>query len=303
MNAPPLASLNLNSLVALDALLTECNVTRAARRVRITQPAMSQTLARLRELFDDPLLVRQDRGLVRTPRAEAMLHPLAEALQSVERAIQLGMGFDPATSKRVFRVAMTDLHATTTLPGLLASVSKSAPEVGIQAEAMSMSSYSDRIGSGEVDLAVGFLLRTTDVLAVETLMVDDYVCLVRKGHPLAKKKRITMSEFAKQRHVANTPAGYVPRAMSAAGSALGVSRIRASLPYLLPVPSMVRNSDLVATVPKRLLTAPVDLTGLVALEPPEELPQVAHSMWWHPRFDRDPAHRWLRERVREGFRA
>ena len=86
MGQPNLASLNLNALVALDALLTECNVTRAAKRVRITQPAMSQTLARLRELFDDPLLVRKGRGMVRTPRADAMVAPLSEALQAVERA-------------------------------------------------------------------------------------------------------------------------------------------------------------------------------------------------------------------------
>ena len=102
MESARLTNLNLNLLVALDALLSERNVTHAARRVGITQPAMSQTLARLRELFADPLLVRRGRSMVLTPRAEAMLVPLSDALLSVERAVQLGMGFDVATSTRIF---------------------------------------------------------------------------------------------------------------------------------------------------------------------------------------------------------
>ncbi len=302
MRSPPLHGLNLNTLVALDALLTECSVTRAARRIRITQPAMSQNLARLRELFEDPLLVRKGRAMVRTPRAEAMLLPLTEALRSVERAVHLGMGFDPATSTRVFRVAMTDLHLTSILPGMLRTLGGAAPEVRLQAEAMSMTGFSERIASGEIDLAVGFLLRATDGIATETLLTDEFVCLVRRGHPLARKKRIGLDEFKKQRHLANTPVGYVPQAMAGADRGFGgASRIRASLPYLLGVPAMVRHTDLVATVPRRLLRAPVDLEGIVVLEPPDELPKVAHSMWWHPRFDRDPAHQWLRGLVRAGF--
>lgn len=302
MNPPHLAGLNLNALVALDALLTECNVTNAARRIRITQPAMSQTLARLRELFDDPLLVRKGRGMVRTPRAEAMLQPLSEALQSVERAVQLGMGFDPATSKRIFRISMTDVHMTAVLPGVLRIIGESAPDVRIQAEPMSMHGLSERIGSGEIDLAVGFLLRSTEGLRAENLFTDEYVCLVRRGHPLARRKRVRIEDYAKHHHVANSPVGFVPRAL--AGVRLGVSspsRIRVSLPYMLGVPSMVRGTDLVATVPRRALVPPIDLEGLVVLAAPVEFPSVSHSMWWHPRFDRDPAHLWFRQLVREQF--
>lgn len=299
---PPLHGLNLNTLVALDALLTECNVTRAARRIRITQPAMSQNLARLRELFEDPLLVRKGRAMIRTPRAEAMMQPLSEALRAVDRAVQLGMGFEPATSSRVFQVAMTDLHLTTILPQMLRTLGETAPEVRVQAEAMSMTGFSERIASGEIDLAVGFLLRETENVATETLLVDEFVCLVRRGHPLARKKRVALEEFKKHRHVANTPVGYVPQAMAGPSRGLGTaSRIRASLPYLLGVPAMVRHTDLVATVPRRLLGAPIDLADVVVLEPPDEMPGVVHSMWWHPRFDRDPAHQWLRGLVRAAF--
>ncbi len=302
MNPPHLAGLNLNALVALDALLTECNVTKAARRVKITQPAMSQALARLRELFDDPLLVRKGRTMVRTPRAEAMLVPLSEALEAVERAVQLGMGFDPATSKRIFRVAMTDLHLTAILPGLLRVILERAPEVRVQADPMNLSGLSERLASGEIDIAVGFLLSSTQGLRTEALLVDDYVCIVRRGHPLARRKRLEIADFARHRHVANTPAGYVPRDLTATGFGFGASsRIKATLPYLLGVPAVVRSTDLVATLPRRVLSPPMDLDGIVTLEAPSELPKVVHSMWWHPRFDRDPAHQWLRELTRDQF--
>lgn len=300
MSPPPLHSLNLNSLVALDALLSECNVTHAAKRVGITQPAMSQALARLRELFDDPLLVRTGRGLVRTPRGDAMLGPLSEALLAVERAVQLGMGFEPKTSSRVFRIAMTDLHLTMILPGLLRIVEESAPEVRVQAEPMSTTGLANKISSGEIDLAIGFLLRSTAGLRAEKILEDDFVCLVRRGHPLARRKRIELRDYAKHRHLANTPVGFVPRNLSSTPMGTGsVTRIRASLPYLLALPSVVRSTNLVATVPRRLLAIPLDLDGIATVEAPTELPPVEHSMWWHPRFDRDPAHLWLRDQVRK----
>jgi DNA-binding transcriptional LysR family regulator len=304
MTTPLLHGLNLNSLVALDALLTERNVTRAARRTGITQPAMSQTLARLRELFDDPLLVRSGRGLKRTPRAEAMLEPLADALQAVERAVQLGLKFDPATSRRIFRVAMTDLHLALTLPSLLRTIETQAPGVRLEAEPLSLPDLMARITDGEIDVALGFLLRAPERIHSETLFTDDFVCLVRHGHPLARRKRVSIADYARHHHLANTPVRFVPQAMS--DRAYGFTSregIRASLPYLLTVPAIVRSTDLVATVPRRVLDAPIDFDGVVVLEAPSELPPVEHSIWWHPRFDRDPAHAWLRELAMRAARA
>ena len=303
MSPPPsLAALNLNALVALDALLSERNVTKAARRLKITQPAMSQALARLRTLFDDPLLVRRGRDMVRTPRADAMLRPLAEALEAVERVVQLGMAFDPATSTRIFRVGMTDAHLTAILPGVLRVIASRAPEVRVQAEPMALSGLADRIASGEIDLAVGFLLSSTEGLRTEALLVDKFACVVRRGHPLARRKRLAMKEYAKHRHLANTPVLFAPQSLAGSGFGMGsTTRIRASLPYLLALPALVRSTDLIATVPSHLLAPPMDLDGLVTLGAPEELPPVEHTMWWHPRFDRDPAHQWLRALVRDQF--
>jgi DNA-binding transcriptional LysR family regulator len=297
-----LSGLKLNALVALDALLTECSVTRAARRARLTQSAMSQTLARLRELFGDPLLVRRGRAYVRTPRAEAMVGPLAEAIAAVERAVQIGMSFDPTRAKRTFRVAMTDLHAAIVLPPLLRAIAREAPDVRLQAEAMAMSGVSDRIVAGEIDLAIGFALGARERLHSEALFEDDFVLLVRRGHALTRRRRVRLEDYAKHDHLANTPVGFVPRAMSGAASPLGEeTRIRSSLPYLLPLAALVRATDLVATVPRRLLGARVSLDGIAVIEAPPEMPKVTHAMWWHARSDRDAAHAWLRDGVRSAF--
>lgn len=295
-----LHGLQLNALVALDALLSERSVTRAARRIGVTQPAMSQTLARLRELFDDPLLVQSGRVMKLTPRADAMMVPLSEALQGVERAVQLGLRFEPKTSRRVFRVAMTDLHVALTLPPLLRALERQAPGVRVQAEVISLPDLTERITDGEIDLALGFLLRPPERIHRETLFLDEYVCLVRQGHRLARRKRLTLEDYGDHQHLANTPVSFVPRTM--AGSSYGFGGregIRASLPYLLAVPAIVRSTDLVATAPRRLLEAPVSFEGVVVVEAPRELPKVEHSIWWHPRFDGDPAHTWLREQLRE----
>lgn len=300
MDSTRLTGLNLNLLVALDALLSERNVTRAARRVGITQPAMSQTLARLRELFSDPLLVRRGRGMVLTPRAEAMLVPLSDALLSVERAVQLGMGFDAATSTRIFSVALPDLSVTVMLSPLLRLIGQQAPGVRVQVEPLSISRLSDRLASGGIDLVLAAHLGSSEGLRRETLLTDDYVCLVRRGHPLARRKRVRIDDYAAHGHLAYTPVGFVPPPISEAVPGFAsTSGIRASVPYLLALPEVVRSTDLVATVPRRLLSAPINLSGVVTLEAPRELPAVVDSLWWHPRFDSDPAHQWLRERVRE----
>lgn len=303
MESTRLTGLNLNVLVALDALLSERNVTRAARRVGITQPAMSQTLARLRDLFSDPLLVRRGRSMVLTPRAEAMLVPLSDALLSVQRAVQLGMGFDAETSTRIFSVALPDLGVTVMLPALLRLLSDRAPGVRIQVEPLSISRLSEKLASGEIDLVLSVHLSSSEGLRQETLLTDDYVCLVRRGHPLARRKRVRIDDYAAHGHLAYTPIGFVPRPMSEAVPGLAsTSGIRASIPYLLALPEVVRTTDLVATVPRRLLSAPIDLQDVVTLEAPSELPAVVESLWWHPRFDADPAHQWLRKQVHEALR-
>ena len=210
------------------------------------------------------------------------------------------MGFDAATSTRIFNVALPDLSVTLMLPSLLRLVGEHAPGVRIQVEPLSISRLSHRLASGEIDLVFSVHVGSSEGLRRETLLTDDYVCLVRRGHSLARRKRLRIDDYAAHDHLAYTPIGFVPRPMSEAVPGLAsISGIRASVPYLLALPEMVRNTDLVATVPTSLLSAPIDLRGIVTLDAPKELPEIVESLWWHPRFDSDPAHEWLRERFRE----
>jgi DNA-binding transcriptional LysR family regulator len=212
------------------------------------------------------------------------------------------MGFDAATSTRIFRVALTDLGVTMLLPSVLRVVREQAPGIRIQVEPLSGGGLSDKLSSGEVDLVIAVYLGSSGGLRREPLLEEDYVCLVRDGHPLAKKKRATIADYESHGHVAYTPVGFVPRPMSQAVPGIAAAGgIRASVPYLLALPDVVRRTDLVATVPRRLLGAPIRLDGLSVVEAPPELPPVEHAQWWHPRFDLDPAHQWLRARVQEAF--
>jgi DNA-binding transcriptional LysR family regulator len=172
----------------------------------------------------------------------------------------------------------------------------------VQAEPLSSGRLSEKLSSGEIDLVIAVYLGSAEGLRTETLLVDEYVCLVRSGHALARRKRVRIEDYQAHAHVAYTPVGFVPRPMSeAVPGVASASGIRVSVPYLLALPDVVRRTELVATVPRRLLLAPIDLDGLVTLEAPPELPPVVHSQWWHPRFDSDPAHQWLREQVREAI--
>ncbi len=187
---------------------------------------------------------------------------------------------------------------------LLRLIAEEAPGVRVQVEPLSISRLSGKLASGAIDLVLAVHLGSSQGLRRETALTDDYVCLVRRGHPLARRKRVRIEDYAAHGHLAYTPVGFVPPSISEAVPGFAsTSGIRASVPYLLALPEIVRSTDLVATVPRRLLSAPVDFAGVVTLEAPRELPDLVDSLWWHPRFDADPAHQWLRERIHEALAA
>jgi DNA-binding transcriptional LysR family regulator len=147
---------------------------------------------------------------------------------------------------------MTDLHSVLTLPPLLRALERHAPGVRLQAEPISLPDLTERITDGEIDLALGFLLSPPERIRSETLFVDEYVCLVRRGHKLARRKRLTLADYGEHQHLSNTPVSFVPRTMADSRYGFGAREgIRASLPYLLALPAIVRSTDLVATAPRR----------------------------------------------------
>jgi DNA-binding transcriptional LysR family regulator len=294
-----LAGLDLNLLVTLDALLEERNVTRAARRMGLSQSAMSHALARLRDLLADPVLVRSGRGMLPTPRAEAVGRPLREALGAIERTLRAPPAFDPGTAEKAFRMWGGDFAEMVVLPPLLARLSTAAPGLDL-AFAPSIEGIRPSLTRGEIDLAFA-PVRTVDRgpgIQEEALFEERFVSVVRTGHPLAAGK-LTPARFAEARHAFIAPRGRPGGAVDDALARLGLRRrVVLMLPHFVVAPHVVAASDLVLTLPERMARLLVAQLPITVLETPLVLPTFTVSMIWHERSDADPAHAWLRAEVR-----
>jgi len=295
---------DLNLLVAFVALTRERSVTKAAARAGVTQSAMSHTLRRLRELFDDPLLVRGRGGMVLTPRAEALSVPLRSNLLSLARALDDPEPFDPALTNRTFRISSPDLFDALVLPTLLRRVGQCAPSVDLGVVPMPRR-LSDALETGEVDLAIypvllgpkSFELDTQvdSDLQRRTLFRDSFCCFVRRGHPLLERRRLTRKAYARLSHILVSPGGEGPGVVDRALDALGLQRrVALRVPHFATALEVLAQSDLVLTAPASLEKCAA-AEGLVSRPVPLDIPEHAITMMWHPRFTEDPAHRWFRE--------
>lgn len=295
---------DLNLLVALDALAREKSVTKAAARAGVTQSAMSHTLRRLRELFDDPLFVRGRGGMVLTPRAEALTVPLRSGLVSLARTLAEPHAFEPERANRTFRIASPDLFDALVLPTLSQRLAHDAPSVAVAVVPMP-NRLSDGLETGEVDLAIypvlldpePFDLRTQvdPELQRRSLFRDSFRCFVRRDHPKLTAKRLTLKAYTAQSHILVSPGGEGPGVVDHFLQARGLERrIALRVPHFSSALEIAAKSDLVLTAPaslNELSTA----SGLACHAAPLELPEHAVTMMWHERFSADPAHRWFRQ--------
>jgi DNA-binding transcriptional LysR family regulator len=298
-----LAALDMNLLVALDALLQEANVTRAARRVGVTQSAMSQTLARLRHQFDDPILVKVGRGLQLTPFGVRIRARLRDALAELEAVVRDRPAFDPSTASCRLALAMVDYLSMVLFPAIQKAVGERAPGIDLAVHALDAVSIAAALERGAVQLYVGVQGDTERALVARPLFKERLQVVVHKRHPLARK-RLGVADYVAHPHVHVSPrregGSVVDRALASAGVA---RRVITEVPYFGLLPSLLRGSDLVATVPERLARVFAREHGLHVIEPPVELPEIAICMAWHPAFERDPALLWLREVVEQVARS
>jgi DNA-binding transcriptional LysR family regulator len=290
-----LAAIDLNQLVALDALLAEASVTRAARRVGLSQPAMSHALARLRGMVGDPLLVRAGRRMQLTPRARELAEPLADALGALDRALGGPGAFDPAQARRSVRMAAIDFAQLVLLPPLSAGLVREAP--GVDLVAVSASEGIDRaLTEGTIDLAL-VLGRDAPGLMQRELLRERFVCVVRRGHPDVGRG-LTLQRFAKLPHALISPRGLAAGAVDTALAQRGLSRrIALTVPSFHAAALAVARSDLVLTVSERVARTAPRRGPLRMFRPPVPLDPFVVTMLWHARLDADPLHGWLRERV------
>lgn len=289
--------IDLNLLRVFDAVLRERGVTAAAGRLGLTQPAVSNALARLRALFGDALFVRTATGMDATPFARGVAEPVRQALALLESALAHGPGFEPATSTRAFRFYMSDLGQVEFLPPLVERVQRAAPGVRLEAAAADLEHMADALGSGALDLAVGFLPALGPPIERQPLFRDPYVCLMRLGHPAIQKK-LTRKRFLEASHVVVTYRGGGHRVIEEALERAGVARrIALRVPHFTVVPMVLERTDLILTLPARVARIYERQGRFKAVPPPVPISPAEVAVHWHERFAADPGNRWLRDQI------
>lgn len=299
MRSVQLRNIDLNLLVPLKALLHERNVTRAAERIHLSQSAMSRTLDRLRTELDDELLVRVGRNYELTPRGSALLNELGQIMPRLMRLWE-GEPFSPAQSEAHIRLAMTDYASSVVLPPLSAICGRLAP--GITLEVIPWNERSHEDSEIVATHLIFSPLAVLSTLRVEPLFEDVFRCVL--GRRLKSGKRsLTMKEYLSFRHISVEtrpgPQNLIDRSLGEAGLQRHVA---VHLPYFLAAIRMLETTDLVLTMPARIADPALALLDLPLLKSPREIPAIRYSMIWHPRFDSDLLHTWLRETVRQIFR-
>ncbi len=286
-------AVNLNLLVAFDALFEELSVTRAARRAGVTQPAMSNTLSQLRALFGDALFVRHRTGLTPTARAKDLAEPIRKGLSLLQGALT-GPSFEPATSERRFVVASSDYVELVLLPALLRRLSKQAPHVRLQLRPWGLHEAPPELARGEIDLMLGFYDKLPPHHYEQPLFDDEYVCLVRRRHPTVKNQ-LTLAQYLELSHVLVTARADSTGSVDRALGALGKKRtIGARVSHFLTVPALVAQTDFVAALDRRVAEVFAAPLGLKLFPPPLKLPKGTIGQVWHDQQHTDPGQRWLR---------
>jgi len=287
-----LSSIDLNLLVILRALLRERHVTRAARQVGLSQSATSHALSRLRELCGDPLLVRHGRSLVLTPRATRLLPGLERGLAELHGVVSSEPAFDPKRARRLFSLGMADYVQALLLAPLVRLLPQVAPEVDLNI--VTFPNLPELLESGNLDLAISVTDALAPGLSTQALFDDGFVCMVRKGHPKVSRK-LSLEDYLSLRHVLVAPSGTAGSFVDTELERRGLERrVALRVSSFLVVPVVVAETDLISTAPELLARRMAKRFPLHVVPAPLRVPRFKLALAWHPRFDDDPAHRWLR---------
>lgn len=295
-------AMNLNLLPALEALLETRSVSAAARRTHVSQSAMSHTLARLRAVLGDALLVPEGRGLALTPHAQRLAERLPGALDGLAEALSPRERFDPKTTRRTFRVATLDYFEMVILEDVMAHLAAHAPDASLWIERVSPATLS-ALAAGEVDLALvgdGSLPRLPS-LARHALFRDPFAVMLRPEHPAARARALTLDRYLEFPHVVVTVEGRADGAVDRALDALGRTRdVRLRVPHFATAPLAVLGSDAICTIARSVALRARALHGVVVKPPPLALPEPGVVAVWPRRLDADEGARWLRSLFVDG---
>jgi DNA-binding transcriptional LysR family regulator len=296
-----LREIDLNLLVVFNQLLLDRSVSKSAEKLDLTQPAVSNALKRLRILLKDDLFIRTSRGMLPTPYALHLAEPVFYAMNTLQTAFMQRDSFDPKTSTRNFQLAMTDIGEMYFMPLLMVELLKLAPKVRVSTVRPNSGNLKEDMESGAVDLALGLFPNLQAGFFQRRLFRNKYVCMFRKGHPLAKSP-ITLEQFSELDHVgviaANTGHSEVDGLLDSAGIK---RKIRLTVPHFIAVGHILQTTDLISTLPERFAERCESPFGLVTSPHPAKLPDIAINLFWHAKLHRDPANIWLRQLIFDLF--
>jgi DNA-binding transcriptional LysR family regulator len=296
-----LEDIDLNLLVVFKHLLAERSVSRVAQVLDLSQPAVSNALARLRKLLGDELFLRTPSGMEPTPFAEQLAESVTYGLGMIHGALNQRANFDPATSKRTFVMGMTDVGEIYFLPRLMERLKRDAPGVTVSTVRNTAVNLRDEMEAGKVDLAIGLLPQLKAGFFQRRLFKQRYVCLLREGHKLAKRK-MSLAEFSASEHLLVVAEGTGHGKVDEVLKRSGVERkVTLTVPHFVAVGHILQATDLVATVPERLAGRMTGPFGLVSVPHPATLPEVAINLFWHAKYHKAPANQWLRTLVFDMF--
>ena len=295
------SAVDLNLLVAFDSLMQNRSVTRAARAIGLSQPAMSNALARLRVQFGDRLFERSAGAMVPTPRAIDAHAALKESLAVIHEVVGNAAGFNPGEDARHFRIAMAEDPVFFMLPGLIRRIVQTTRRIELQVLSTSHHPGDELVLSGAAEAAIGIAPRNAPKeIRSRPLFRERLVCIGRKGHPAfaSRASRLTLKDFLDCAHVVVRPSVNQPSRVDAALAKAGKQRRCAvEVAHVLVVPYLLQDTDMIACFPERLVRHFVPLLGLAMSDAPIPMPAYQASLIWHRRFDQDRSHVWLRERI------
>jgi len=294
-------NIDLNLLVVFNEIFQEQQISSVAKRLKLSQPAVSNALARLRKTFDDQLFVRTKEGMQPTPFAEQLAEPIRLALNGLMQAMNVQENFDAANSSRHFTIALTDVAELYFMPILIEQLAKLAPNIRISTQRTDTINLMNELGSGKIDLAIGAFDAISEALYQRRLFNQNYVVMMRAKHPLADEP-ITLKKLLATEHLMvashESPYDRINQRLEKAGV---LKRVKFSVPHFTAVPYIISNSDLLVTVPQKLAESAATPFKLHYQSTPLRLPDLQTNIFWHRRFHQDQGSQWLRNLIVEIF--
>ncbi|AXS84721.1 LysR family transcriptional regulator [Marinobacter sp. Arc7-DN-1] len=289
--------LDLNLLHVFDTIYREGSLTRAARALHLTQPAVSHSLSRLRDHFDDPLFTRQGNQMVPTPLARRFLESMRPGLTQIQGAVNQFHAFDPVTQRKTYSLGLRDILESTFLPRLMTRLD-AYPELEIVSQRIARRDMETQLAAGKLDFSVDVLLPVSNQTAHELLRRDRLVVLAREGHPLTTKT-LDMEGYLAAKHVLVSSRTEGPGIEDFELSRLGVQRsIRLRCQHYYAACRVVEDTDLLLTMPEAYARIIAERANIRIMNPPADLPSIDVHLYWHKAYEREPALIWFREQLR-----